>query len=138
MDFILLSGFQAQDICHTDLFDWWESIYLEGLSAVSKFILPQVPSSISAYSEAGSRLSATTIISYLTLDAAKPLPSFVNVHLFLLVMDPKFDLWIGFLFIFFILFCRYKIINDSNGENMSVWSCQKPQAYTVQVPSLNK
>lgn len=104
----MLSGFQAQDICHIDLFDWWESIYLEGLSAVSKFIFPQVPSSISAYIEAGSRLSATPIISYLTLDAAKPLPSFVNVHLFLLFMDPKFDLWIGFLAVFDILFADTK------------------------------
>jgi len=42
--FNLLSGLQVQDICHTSgLFDWWETIYRDSLSADSKFISPPSP-----------------------------------------------------------------------------------------------
>lgn len=76
VDLILLSGLQPQDICHTDVFDWWESIYLEGLWAVSKFIFPTVPSSISASTESGPRLSANTLISYFKTRHSKTITLF--------------------------------------------------------------
>lgn len=65
MDSICHVGYKSKtSVTQTDRFDWWEPIYLDGLSAVSKFIFPQVPSSISGYGVAGPRLSATTVISY--------------------------------------------------------------------------
>lgn len=48
VDSICYLGYKCKtSVTQTDLFDWWEPIYLDGLSTVSKFISPQVPSSIS-------------------------------------------------------------------------------------------
>lgn len=51
-------------VSQMDGLDWCEPIYLDGLSAVSKFIFPLVPSSISRSSVAGPRLSAAAAIAY--------------------------------------------------------------------------
>lgn len=64
LDLILLSRLQAQDICHTDVFDWWKSIYLEGLWAASEFISPPSPVLDQRWARIRPRLSATVVISY--------------------------------------------------------------------------
>lgn len=56
-------------------FDWWG--VPDDLSAVCKFMFPQVPSSISCCSEAGPRLPAPTVVSYSETRRGRdrPLPS---------------------------------------------------------------
>lgn len=43
MDWICYLGYKSKtSVTQTDQFDWWGPIYLDGLSAVCKFIFPQV------------------------------------------------------------------------------------------------
>lgn len=83
VDSICYLGYKSKtSVTQTDLFDWWVPIYLDGLSAVSKFIFPQVPSSISGYGVAGARLSATTVISYFKTRHGQNLGNLSALHFF--------------------------------------------------------
>lgn len=53
-----LSHTSDTSVTHTDWFDWWEPIHLDVFSAGSKFIFPQVPSSINGCGVDRPRLSA--------------------------------------------------------------------------------